>query len=119
MPAFTNINVGSFCGTKGAEVTNSCPLLLKKSKKLWRILFVVHINLLSNSLNKICIFPSIYCFERVLSSFHNSFHILKLKDIFEEADFKNWHVFRGEVFKWKKVPDGTFDNIFPTLSNTS
>ena len=32
MPALTNISVGSFCGTKGAEGTMRCPLPPKYSR---------------------------------------------------------------------------------------
>src|SRR6478752_2258171 len=37
MPALVNSKVGSLPGTSGLEGTISCPLLLKKSRKLWRI----------------------------------------------------------------------------------
>ena len=32
MPAFTNINVGSFCGMSDAEAQTSCPFDLKNSR---------------------------------------------------------------------------------------
>jgi hypothetical protein len=39
MPELVNINVGSFFTTIGADGTISCPLDLKKSKKVRRISF--------------------------------------------------------------------------------
>src|SRR5690606_41587257 len=55
IPAFVNINVGSFFTTTGADGTILCPLLLKKSKKAWRIslLVIYFVNILLANLLKI------------------------------------------------------------------